>query len=53
MPKKITYTEKEANHIQNYGEQHPNFHNAEMKRWRKKWVYKQQPNTYKKICSLT
>ena len=36
MPK-ITYDEPTARRIQNYGEQHPDFHNAEMKRWRARW----------------
>jgi hypothetical protein len=37
MASKITYTEATANYIQNFGEQHPDFHNAEMNRWRKRW----------------
>lgn len=35
---KITYTEAMAKRIQNWGEQDPRIHNAEMKRWRKKWA---------------
>lgn len=38
MPAYINYSEQRARQIQNFGEQHPNFHNAEMKRWRKVWA---------------
>jgi hypothetical protein len=34
----ITYTEALARSIQNWGEQDPRIHNAEMRRWRKKWA---------------
>lgn len=35
--KRITYTEAQALKIQHWGEQDQRIHNAEMKRWRKKW----------------
>jgi hypothetical protein len=35
--KRITYSEELARSIQNWGEQDPRIHNAEMKRWRKVW----------------
>lgn len=35
--KKITYNEATAKRIQNFGEQDPRFHDAEMTRWRARW----------------
>lgn len=36
--KRIKYSELLAHRIQNWGEQDPRIHNAEMKRWRKVWA---------------
>lgn len=45
--KRITYDETLARSIQNWGEQDPRIHNAEMKRWRKRWneEYKMRNNS--------